>query len=126
MLVLSKAVLVTDSSIVPPAGLRDNIELHRNSGQHPDNPMQDRLHRGIVLQVDAIGGKQHVLDCSTFERRTACDVEKLSAIFVAAVAIALGDFQRNRLGNTKPLVAGVTLHSRTVGVLPLTSPSGSA
>lgn len=58
--------------------------------------MQHRFHRSIILHLDASGRHQHILNCGTLQSRTASDVQKSSATFEAAYAVALGNIQWDR------------------------------
>ena len=63
------------------------------------------------------GRGKHVLNRGTFERRTTSDVEKSVAVLEAPFAVALGDVQWDRPGDTKPLVTGVAVDAiEQVGV----------
>tara|TARA_A100000171_G_scaffold52160_1_gene69319 strand:+ start:513 stop:722 length:210 start_codon:yes stop_codon:yes gene_type:complete len=62
VLVLSEAVLVLviDVRMVS----RGTIGFHRHSGQHHNGPIEDRIHRNIVLKFDSVGSQQHVLEAA--------------------------------------------------------------
>lgn len=63
MLVLSEAVLVLviDVRMVS----RGTIGFDRHSGQHHNGPIEDGIHRVIVLEFDSVGSQQQVLDGGT-------------------------------------------------------------
>ncbi len=92
MLVLSLAVLVIviDLRIIGCARLGDTIEFHRHPSQHRRDPVQHRFHRSIILNVDAFGRQQYILNRSTLQGRTSCNVQKSITIFKAAFTVALG------------------------------------
>ncbi|EMI28281.1 hypothetical protein RESH_01102 [Rhodopirellula europaea SH398] len=43
---------------------RGTIGFHRHSGQHHNGPIEDRIHRNIVLKFDSVGSQQHVLEAA--------------------------------------------------------------
>jgi hypothetical protein len=92
VLVLSAAVLVIviDVSIIRCNRLGDTIEFHRHPSQHRHDPVEHRFHRSIILNLDAFGRQQYILNRSTLQGRTSCNVQKSSTIFEATLAVALG------------------------------------
>jgi hypothetical protein len=59
--------------------------------------------------VNAVRRSEHVLNCRTFQCRSASDVEKVIAIFQAAFPVAFGNVQRNRLSGAKLLITGMAM-----------------
>jgi hypothetical protein len=69
VLVLSAAVLVIviDLSIIRRALLGDTIEFHRHPSQHRHDPVQHHFHLSIILNLDAFGPHQNILNCGTLQ-----------------------------------------------------------
>ncbi len=118
VLVLSAAVLVIviDLGIIRCTQLGHTIEFHRHPSQHRHspvqhrhNPVQHRFHRGIILNLDAFGRHQYILNRGTLQGRTSCNVQKSSAIFEATFTVAFGNVKWDRLGSAKPLIASMSI-----------------
>jgi hypothetical protein len=84
-------VIVIDRSIIRCNQLGDTIEFHRHPSQHRDDPVQHRLHRNIILDLDAPRRHQHILNCGTLQHGAASNVQKSSKIFKAAFTVAIGN-----------------------------------
>jgi len=111
VLVLSAAVLVIviDLRIIRYARLGHTIEFQRHPSQHRHDSLQHRFHRSIILNLDAFGRHQYILNRGTLQRRTASDVQKSSTIFEAPFTVALGNVKWDRLGSAKPLIASMSI-----------------
>jgi hypothetical protein len=111
VLVLSAAELVIaiDRSIIRCARPGHTIALHRHSSQRRHDPVQHRFHRSIILNLDAFGRHQYVLNRGTLQGRTACYVQKSSTIFEATFTVTLGNVQWDRLGSAQPLIASMSI-----------------
>ena len=111
VLVLSAAVLVIviDLSIIRCARLGHTSEFRRHPSQHRHDPVQHRFHRIIILNLDAFGRHQYILNRGTLQNRTACNVQKSSTIFEATFTVALGNVQWDRLRSVQPLIASMSI-----------------
>jgi hypothetical protein len=67
VLVLGAAVLVIaiDLSIIRRARLGDTIELHRHPIQYRHDPLQHHFHLSVILNLDAFGPHQNILNSGT-------------------------------------------------------------
>ena len=61
--------------------------------------------------IDSIGRSKNIRNWSTFQRRTASNIEKAITIFETSLAVAVGNVRRNRLCRTNPLVASITMNA---------------
>jgi len=105
VLVLSYAVLV----LVLDRWLGDRTRSRNQPRQHRHDPLEHSFQFAIAIIVECVGCRQHVLDRSTFECRTAGNIEKATTIFEAAFAVAFCDVQWDLLRSTEPLIASVAM-----------------
>ena len=67
MLSAAVLVIVIDLGIIRRALLGDIIESHRHPSQHRHDPVQYHFHLSIILNLDAFGPHQNILNRSTLQ-----------------------------------------------------------
>ena len=93
-------------SVVAPRLLGDGVGSGYQLGQHGNDSLQPPFSSIVCLLIDAIGRGQHILDRSTFQCGSSCDVEEAIAVSQASFSVALGNVERDRLGGCETIGRG--------------------